>query len=351
MRHLARAQTAYRRLNARALEVLERGGILVSCSCSGALRADDLLRTLSLAARDAARDVTLLHMGQQGLDHPIAGRVPGGALPEVCRAEGDLMQPLSELPASVAGALEGVVFDVDDTLTTHGRLHADAFEALWALHRAGLKLVAVTGRPLGWADAMASTWPIDLAVGENGAGWVHRDGRALAFGFFDDAAARGRQAALLERVREAVARELPHVKTASDQPGRRCDLAFDVSEAVALPADDVARLVALIEEHGARALVSSVHAHVIPGAWDKAKGVARAIPEALDVPLDRQRWLFVGDSGNDAAAFDFFELTVGVANVREHLARLSTAPRWVTRAARGEGFAELSAHLLEGRRA
>ncbi len=78
VRHLARAQTAYRRLNARALEVLERGGILVSCSCSGALRADDLLRTLSLAARDAARDVTLLHMGQQGLDHPTPAAFPEG---------------------------------------------------------------------------------------------------------------------------------------------------------------------------------------------------------------------------------------------------------------------------------
>ncbi len=259
------------------------------------------------------------------------------------------MRPIDEMPRDVIANVEGVVFDVDDTLTTNGRLHPEAFEALWSLHRAGARLVAVTGRPLGWADAMASTWPIDLAVGENGAGWVYRDGRALAFGFFDDAEARAAQARLLDRVRAAVAREMPHVRLASDQPGRRCDLAFDVSEGVALGEHEIARLVAIIEAHGARALVSSVHAHVLPGAWDKAKGVRRAVPDALSIELDLARWLFVGDSGNDAAAFDFFELTVGVANVREHLGRLPTPPRWITRAARGAGFAELAARIVGAR--
>lgn len=77
-KHLPRAQVAYRKLNTRAMEVLERGGILVSCSCSGALRTEDFLRTLALAGRDAARDVTLLHLGQQGMDHPVPVAFPEG---------------------------------------------------------------------------------------------------------------------------------------------------------------------------------------------------------------------------------------------------------------------------------
>lgn len=77
-RHLARAQLAYRRLNMRALEVLERGGILVSCSCSSAMRPDDFLRTLTLAGRDAARELTLLGLGQQGMDHPVPAAFPEG---------------------------------------------------------------------------------------------------------------------------------------------------------------------------------------------------------------------------------------------------------------------------------
>jgi len=70
-RHLRRAKAAYRRLNARAMTVEEPGGWLVTCSCSGALRGDEMLRLLALAARDASRRIRLLHMGQQGVDHPV----------------------------------------------------------------------------------------------------------------------------------------------------------------------------------------------------------------------------------------------------------------------------------------
>jgi hydroxymethylpyrimidine pyrophosphatase-like HAD family hydrolase len=94
-----------------------------------------------------------------------------------------------------------------------------------------------------------------------------------------------------------------------------------------------------------------VHAHAIPGPWDKAKGVARALQEVLGIDLDTEldRWVFVGDSGNDAAAFEVFPKSVGVANVRDHLDRLPTPPRYVTDSDRGLGFAELAAHLAHDR--
>ncbi len=260
------------------------------------------------------------------------------------------MRPLDELPAAIARDLVGVAFDVDDTLTTHGTLHPEAYAALWRLRLAGLRLVSVTGRPLGWTEVMASMWPVDLAVGENGAGWHARRDGAVRHGFFEDAEARVRQRAILERVRAAVNERLPRVKLAGDQGGRRCDLAFDVGERERLGAETVAQLVAVIEEHGGRALVSSVHAHVLLGEWDKARGVERAAREMLDAPIDRARWMFVGDSGNDAAAFELFEHTVGVANVRAHLDRLPCPPRFVTRAERGEGFVELADFLVGARR-
>lgn len=259
------------------------------------------------------------------------------------------MRPIAELSVETVRDVVGLVFDVDDTVTTHGRLQADAFEALWRLHRAGLKLVAVTGRSLGWTEVMASMWPIDLAVGENGAGWhVHRSG-ALAHGFFHPPRERARQRAVLERVQTAVRETLPHVRLATDQGGRRCDLAYDVGEGERVDAETVAGLVEAIETQGARALVSSVHAHAIPGEWDKARGVARAVAEELGIELDPRRWIFVGDSGNDAAAFSYFVHTVGVANVREALPRLPCPPRYVTDGARGAGFVELALHLIAPR--
>ena len=86
----------------------------------------------------------------------------------------DRLRPLSELDAPACAGVEGVLFDVDDTVTKDGRLERVAYDALWALRDAGLRLVAVTGRPLGWVDVLARHWPVDLAIGENGAGWVWR---------------------------------------------------------------------------------------------------------------------------------------------------------------------------------
>jgi HAD superfamily hydrolase (TIGR01484 family) len=256
------------------------------------------------------------------------------------------MRPLVEM--DVRG-VAGVVFDVDDTVTRDGVLEREAFEALWTLRDHGLRAIAVTGRPLGWSDALASTWPIDAAVGENGAGWAIRRGNAIELGDYDPPQARAAHRALLERVLADVRARMPEVLLASDQAARRADLAFDVGERAKLDEPALRSLRAIIEGHGARCLVSSVHAHAIPGAWDKASGAVRsAAAIGVDEARLRDDFAFVGDSGNDAAAFAFFARTVGVANVAPHLSRLPVPPRFVTTLDRGRGFAELVRHLLSG---
>ena len=252
------------------------------------------------------------------------------------------MRPLAELDAETCRRLEGIVFDIDDTITE------DAYAAMWRLREAGLTLVAVTGRPLGWVDVLVQLAPVDLAVAENGAGWVWRKGRRLCEGYWDDLRERRQQKVRLDALIKTVAEKLPEVPVAGDQRHRRIDLAFDVNETVTLPPGVVSNLCELIRAAGAEVLISSVHAHAFFGNHDKATGVMRAAREVLgrDVAATPERWLFVGDSGNDAAAFAYFPVSVGVANVREHLARLPTPPAFVTRDERGHGFAELAAHVL-----
>jgi HAD superfamily hydrolase (TIGR01484 family) len=259
------------------------------------------------------------------------------------------LTPLDQLEAAACRSLVGIAFDVDDTVTREGRLEAAALSAMYELAGSGLRLVAVTGRPLGWIDVIVHHWPVDAGVGENGAGWVWRDGDATREGYFEPEARRRTYPELFERVRRRVARELPHVRTAGDQRARRCDLAFDVGETVKLPAAEIDALVAIIESEGARSAVSSVHAHAIPGDWDKARGLQRAVGAALGLEMERDRWLFIGDSRNDAAAFQHFPLSVGVANVRDYVDRLPTPPRYVTAADRGQGFAELAKHVTTAR--
>jgi HAD superfamily hydrolase (TIGR01484 family) len=247
--------------------------------------------------------------------------------------------------------IQGLVFDIDDTVTRNGVLEPGAYAAMHQLANAGLELIAVTGRPLGWADLIARLWPVRLAIGENGAGWSWVDGETFREGYFSSESERERYHALFQDIERSVAEAMPHVVVTSDQRARRCDLAFDVGESVKLPREDIEKLVAIIESHGAAGSVSTVHAHAVPGPWNKATGTAAALADVLGVELDdeRERWVFVGDSGNDAAAFEYFGNSVGVANVRDQLHRLSSPPRYVTDSDRGRGFAELAQHLLSGR--
>jgi 23S rRNA (cytosine1962-C5)-methyltransferase len=70
VRHLDRARKAYRAWNTLALELCTPGGVLLSCSCSGAMQPQDFLRTLALSAADARRSVDLFALGEQASDHP-----------------------------------------------------------------------------------------------------------------------------------------------------------------------------------------------------------------------------------------------------------------------------------------
>jgi hydroxymethylpyrimidine pyrophosphatase-like HAD family hydrolase len=262
------------------------------------------------------------------------------------------MRSILELEPAAAKALVGVVFDVDDTLTRAGRVEQAAYSALWSLREAGLALMAVTGRPLGFGELMARMWPIDVAVGENGAGYVRVTSQAVHSGFYAPEPVRTADAGLLARVRERVSRGAPFARYTDDSWARRCDVAWDIGERVQLSAAQIAILRQLIETEGARCVVSSVHAHAMTGDYDKAKGAVQAGREALghDLDGDRERWLFVGDSGNDAPAFAHFPLSAAVANVQPYLSKLPVQPRYVSQADHGLGFAEIAAALLHLRR-
>jgi len=261
--------------------------------------------------------------------------------------------PIATLSAVDARMIAAVAFDVDDTVTRDGRLERVAFDALWSLHDAGLLLIAATGRPLGFCDVIARQWPVHAAVGENGAGFIWRD---LATGhaqqaYAQDDATRASAAQLLARIRERVSRELPELHVTDDQRARRVDLAYDIGEHARVPASQIAALVALIEAEGARAIVSSVHAHAFLGSYDKATGIRAALAAVSARAIDDAAVLFIGDSGNDAAAFEAFAQSAAPSNVRPFLAALPRAPRFIAEGDRGAGFAEIVRTLLQRRAA
>ena len=71
-----RGEAAYRKLNQLAMRLLERDAMLVSCSCSFHLGADDLAGLIQAAARHNSRFVQILAAGGQSMDHPVHPAIP-----------------------------------------------------------------------------------------------------------------------------------------------------------------------------------------------------------------------------------------------------------------------------------
>jgi 23S rRNA (cytosine1962-C5)-methyltransferase len=70
------AQAAYRKLNQLALPLIDRDGLLVTCSCSYHVGADDFLAAIQGAARHGSRFVQVLELGGQSPDHPVHPAIP-----------------------------------------------------------------------------------------------------------------------------------------------------------------------------------------------------------------------------------------------------------------------------------
>ena len=250
------------------------------------------------------------------------------------------MKPLNQVPNELWHSVRAVGFDIDDTITTDGRVTAEAYAAMWALHEAGFRLLAVTGRPAGWCDMIARTWPVDGVLGENGALFFKRTGRLVQRQDLGTPPAPGQLDALAERLLE----KFPELKVASDQFCRRFDLAIDFAEEVGpFPIRQAEAVAHEFAEHGAKAKVSSIHVNGWFGDWDKASGLQQVLRAHYD--LDTHRLAYIGDSPNDGPLFAIAALSVGVANIRD-FSELPEAPAYITANARGEGFAEFAADLL-----
>lgn len=260
------------------------------------------------------------------------------------------MRTLDELdPAGI----RGLFFDIDDTLTTEGRLTAQAYSALERWKAAGKIAVPITGRPAGWCDHIARMWPVDAVIGENGAFYFYYDpaARKLQKHFLYDEPTRIANRARMAAVRDHILASVPGCALASDQLYREADLAIDFCEDVpALGLAGAERIAALMREAGMTAKISSIHVNGWFGDYDKLGMTLTFARERLGIELDPsgEGFAFAGDSPNDAPMFGFFRNSVGVANVRRYEALLAAKPAFITHGEAGTGFAELVTRLLEG---
>lgn len=260
-------------------------------------------------------------------------------------------QALSRMPA---GDVDGLLTDIDDTLTRDGRLAASTFHALERLHRAGIRIVPVTGRSAGWAHMILKTWPVDAVVAESGGLYLARDpanGR-LREVMHDDPAAVARDRAGVLAIAEEILASNVGFAPASDHPYRRVDVAIDWCEEIdPVPPAALAAAIARFHRAGYQARASSVHVNAWSGSFDKAPMALRCLREVWSIDEDqaRARWVFIGDAPNDASMYEALPRSVGVANIGPMLDRLPVPPAYLTPASHGAGFEQLAEHLLRGR--
>ena len=261
------------------------------------------------------------------------------------------MRPLSQFPLEEKRRVQGVFTDIDDTLTTDGRLTAEAYAAMQDLKEAGFLVIPITGRPAGWCDHIARMWPVDGVVGENGAFYFRYadDARRMTKRFLVPKDARIANRRRLESLRDRILAAVPGTAVASDQLYREADLAIDFCEDVErLPTSEIERIIELFEDAGATAKASSIHVNGWFGDYDKL-GMTRIMLDecfAIDLEAEKETFVYAGDSPNDAPMFAWFPNAVGVANVRDFAGRLAAEPAYVTEARCGAGFAELARELI-----
>jgi HAD superfamily hydrolase (TIGR01484 family) len=256
------------------------------------------------------------------------------------------MRPLAEWQP---GRILGVFTDIDDTLTTEGAITADALQALADLKAAGLKVVPITGRPVGWCEPFARSWPVDAIVAENGAvALQHTHGQALHKRYQQDVSTRAAHFARMQQVLTRIECEIPGARRSRDSAGRETDIAIDHSEFTRMPQTTIDAVVHLMQAEGLTATVSSIHINGWYGDHNKLSGARWIVRQLWNRDLDAElhHWVYVGDSTNDQVMFRHFAHSVGVANIRRFAAQLQHPPKFVSQAKRGAGFAELAACVL-----
>lgn len=258
------------------------------------------------------------------------------------------MKSLSEFNARV----DFLFTDIDDTLTDEGLLGPEAYEALWKLKQANIKVIPVTGRPAGWCEMIARMWPVAGVIGENGGFYFRYKDKKMERCFVHDFEVQIENREKLNRIQEEVLTKIPGSAIASDQFCRFMDLAIDFCEDVPrLPKKDVEKIVSIFKRHGAQAKVSSIHVNGWFGEYDKLSMTLMFLEKEFKISAEdaKRKACFCGDSPNDEPMFSFFPQSFAVANIAEFIDEIKNKPGFISQSRGGKGFAEISNQILKTR--
>lgn len=261
------------------------------------------------------------------------------------------MDNISTMSKQQLNEVKIILTDIDDTLTTEGRLKSNAYTALENLSNSGFIVIPVTGRCAGWCDHIARMWPVNGVVGENGAFFFsyNHQSKKMQQTYCQTPKERKENHLALHEIKKTILKDVSGSALASDQDYRHTDLAIDFAEDVAtLSSNKIKEIVTIAENAGAIAKVSSIHVNCWIGSHNKLSTSLTTLEQVFGVSNSniQNEVLFIGDSPNDSMMFDYFNKSVGVANVMDFIKELDKPPKYITLNHSGEGFVELADSLL-----
>ncbi len=250
--------------------------------------------------------------------------------------------PLSQVSSTCWSNIRLVATDMDGTMTRDGKFTSGLLQALENLVAAGIKVLIVTGRSSGWVSGLSSLMPVAGAMAENGGlFYISGSNIPVALTSIPDLVSHRQDLAV---VFEQLQTKFPQIQESADNRFRLTDWTFDVAT---LNLTELQILANLCQEMGWGFTYSNVQCHIKPQGQDKAVGLLQVLREYFP-QYSLEQVVTVGDSPNDESLFDqrYFPVSVGVANVLQYANQLQYQPAYVTNAAEGEGFCELSRCLL-----
>lgn len=249
--------------------------------------------------------------------------------------------------------LNFLLTDIDDTLTDEGLLSPSAYHSIWTLHQSGVQVIPVTGRPAGWCEMIARSWPVAAVVGENGGFYFRYHQKKMHRHYFFDEKTQELNRKKLDMIKDEVLSAVPGCSISSDQFCRKMDLAIDFCEDVpALEDESVQTIVERAQKHGAQAKVSSIHVNIWFGEYNKVSQALNLLNKEFQLPTSEAIKVcgFVGDSPNDEPMFETFPNSFAVSNVEKFLPKMKFHPQYIASQKGGLGFVEIAERIVAVKR-
>lgn len=234
--------------------------------------------------------------------------------------------------------IELIISDVDDTITTDGKLMPKTLQAMYDANEKGYRIILLSGGSAGWCDIYLRQWPVDMVIAESGAVLLFKDANGEICYFQNPIIQNDYQ-----EKRQSLLKAIGDEYLSTDQYARLYDVAVDLKKT---PKEKLREIELYALSTGANTGKSSIHLNIWYGDYNKQKGLKIFMNESgIEDDVLKEKAIYLGDSLNDESVFDFIPLSFGVGQVEEKRDLFTFLPKYIASGHGGEGFFQVLNHL------